>query len=192
MFALVKLSEKWQQCFLIFRQVKSGSVSYFSLGGEQQSNTCFFVHVMDLWSHQIEVYFVFFFFFHKFLKKNQVDPDTGVTETVNSVFGEYLWYLVNLIQIKLMMPCFKYALQILMYSPLSKFFQPLKVVDPDHPLAALVRKAQSDNNSSTPQSTDGAAVQTSQVEYSSDCKCTVIRQLVVCLDELILRVDWGT
>lgn len=91
-----------------------------------------------------------------------------------------------------MMPCFKYALQILMYSPLSKFFQPLKVVDPDHPLAALVRKAQSDNNSSTPQSTDGAAVQTSQVEYSSDCKCTVISQLVVCLDELILRVDWGT
>lgn len=53
----------------------------------------------------------------------------------------------------------------------SKRFQPLKVVDPDHPLAALVRKAQSDNSSSTPQSTDGAAVQTSQAEYSSDCKC---------------------
>lgn len=87
--ALMKLSEKWQQCFLIFRRVKSGSVSYFSLGGEQQSNTCFFVHVMDLWSHQIEVYFVFFFFFHKFLKKNQVDPDTGATETVISVFGVY-------------------------------------------------------------------------------------------------------
>ncbi|KAJ7397870.1 hypothetical protein BTVI_131058 [Pitangus sulphuratus] len=45
---------------------------------------------------------------------------------------------------------------------------PLKVVDPDHPLAALVRKAQSDNNSSTAQSADGAAVQTSQAEYSSD------------------------
>lgn len=57
------------------------------------------------------------------------------------------------------------------------------MVDPDHPLAALVRKAQSDNNSSTPQSTDGAAVQTSQAEYSSDCKCVVIRQLMVCLDE---------
>lgn len=58
------------------------------------------------------------------------------------------------------------------------------MVDPDHPLAALVRKAQSDNNSSTPQSTDGAAVQTSQAEYSSDCKCIVIRQLVLGLDEV--------
>jgi len=64
----------------------------------------------------------------------------------------------------------------------------LKVVDPDHPLAALVRKAQSDNNSSAPQSTDGAAVQTSQAEYS-DCKRIVIRQLVVCCDELY--VDAG-
>ncbi|XP_005018141.2 splicing factor, suppressor of white-apricot homolog isoform X3 [Anas acuta] len=53
-------------------------------------------------------------------------------------------------------------------SRLEELMKPLKVVDPDHPLAALVRKAQSDNNSSTPQSTDGAAVQTSQVEYSSD------------------------
>ncbi|XP_003210912.2 splicing factor, suppressor of white-apricot homolog isoform X3 [Meleagris gallopavo] len=53
-------------------------------------------------------------------------------------------------------------------SRLEELVKPLKVVDPDHPLAALVRKAQSDNNSSTPQSTDGAAVQTSQVEYSSD------------------------
>lgn len=66
----------------------------------------------------------------------------------------------------------------------------MKVVDPDHPLAALVRKAQSDNNSATPQSTDGAAVPTSQAEYSSDCKCIVMRQLVVCLDELY--VDAGS
>nr|XP_021140155.1 LOW QUALITY PROTEIN: splicing factor, suppressor of white-apricot homolog [Columba livia] len=53
-------------------------------------------------------------------------------------------------------------------SRLEELMKPLKVVDPDHPLAALVRKAQSDNSSSTPQSTDGAAVQTSQAEYSSD------------------------
>ncbi|CAN8192550.1 unnamed protein product [Coccothraustes coccothraustes] len=53
-------------------------------------------------------------------------------------------------------------------SRLEELMKPLKVVDPDHPLAALVRKAQSDNNSSTPQSTDGAAVETSQAEYSSD------------------------
>ncbi|KAL9834526.1 LOW QUALITY PROTEIN: splicing factor, suppressor of white-apricot homolog [Geothlypis trichas] len=53
-------------------------------------------------------------------------------------------------------------------SRLEELVKPLKVVDPDHPLAALVRKAQSDNNSSTPQSTDGAAVQASQAEYSSD------------------------
>ncbi|KFO59374.1 Splicing factor, suppressor of white-apricot, partial [Corvus brachyrhynchos] len=53
-------------------------------------------------------------------------------------------------------------------SRLEELMKPLKVVDPDHPLAALVRKAQSDNNSSTPRSTDGAAVQTSQAEYSSD------------------------
>ncbi|XP_014748189.1 PREDICTED: splicing factor, suppressor of white-apricot homolog isoform X1 [Sturnus vulgaris] len=53
-------------------------------------------------------------------------------------------------------------------SRLEELMKPLKVVDPDHPLAALVRKAQSDNNSSAPQSTDGAAVQTSQAEYSSD------------------------
>ncbi|XP_019362610.1 PREDICTED: splicing factor, suppressor of white-apricot homolog isoform X4 [Gavialis gangeticus] len=53
-------------------------------------------------------------------------------------------------------------------SRLEELMKPLKVVDPDHPLAALVRKAQSDNNSSTPQSTDGAAIQTSQVEYPTD------------------------
>ncbi|KAK2522742.1 Sfswap [Columba guinea] len=53
-------------------------------------------------------------------------------------------------------------------SRLEELMKPLKVVDPDHPLAALVRKAQSDNSSSIPQSTDGAAVQTSQAEYSSD------------------------
>ncbi|XP_065502607.1 splicing factor, suppressor of white-apricot homolog isoform X2 [Caloenas nicobarica] len=53
-------------------------------------------------------------------------------------------------------------------SRLEELVKPLKVVDPDHPLAALVRKAQSDNSSSTSQSTDGAAVQASQAEYSSD------------------------
>lgn len=89
-------------------------------------------------------------------------------------------------QMRLMPSFFKYILQILtlVFFLFSNFFQPLKVVDPDHPLAALVRKAQSDNNSSTPQSTDGAAVQTSQAEYSSDCKCIVIRQLVLGLDEV--------
>ncbi|XP_043354358.1 splicing factor, suppressor of white-apricot homolog isoform X3 [Dermochelys coriacea] len=51
---------------------------------------------------------------------------------------------------------------------LEELMKPLKVVDPDHPLAALVRKAQSDNNSSTPQSADGAAIQTSQVDYPAD------------------------
>ncbi|XP_067395863.1 splicing factor, suppressor of white-apricot homolog isoform X2 [Emydura macquarii macquarii] len=48
---------------------------------------------------------------------------------------------------------------------LEELMKPLKVVDPDHPLAALVRKAQSDNNSSTPQS---ATIQTSQVDYPAD------------------------
>uniref|UniRef100_A0A8C0IUG4 Splicing factor, suppressor of white-apricot homolog n=1 Tax=Chelonoidis abingdonii TaxID=106734 RepID=A0A8C0IUG4_CHEAB len=51
---------------------------------------------------------------------------------------------------------------------LEELMKPLKVVDPDHPLAALVRKAQSDNNSSTPQSADGGAIQTSQVDYPAD------------------------
>ncbi|XP_039361552.1 splicing factor, suppressor of white-apricot homolog isoform X4 [Mauremys reevesii] len=51
---------------------------------------------------------------------------------------------------------------------LEELMKPLKVVDPDHPLAALVRKAQSDNNSSTPQSADGTAIQTSQVDYPAD------------------------
>ncbi|KAM7145290.1 splicing factor, suppressor of white-apricot homolog isoform 4-T4 [Macrochelys suwanniensis] len=53
-------------------------------------------------------------------------------------------------------------------SRLEELMKPLKVVDPDHPLAALVRKAQSDNNSSAPQSADGAAIQTSQVDYPAD------------------------
>ncbi|KAH1180110.1 hypothetical protein KIL84_008946, partial [Mauremys mutica] len=53
-------------------------------------------------------------------------------------------------------------------SRLEELMKPLKVVDPDHPLAALVRKAQSDNNSSTPQSADGTAIQTSQVDYPAD------------------------
>ncbi|XP_036602813.1 splicing factor, suppressor of white-apricot homolog isoform X2 [Trichosurus vulpecula] len=53
-------------------------------------------------------------------------------------------------------------------SRLEELMKPLKVVDPDHPLAALVRKAQADSNASTPQTADGAAVQAGQVEYTSD------------------------
>lgn len=47
--------------------------------------------------------------------------------------------------------------------------QPLKVVDPDHPLAALVRKAQADSPAPAPPTADGAA-QPSQVEYAADCE----------------------
>ncbi|KAM6423521.1 splicing factor, suppressor of white-apricot homolog isoform 3-T3 [Liasis olivaceus] len=50
---------------------------------------------------------------------------------------------------------------------LEELMKPLKVVDPDHPLAALVRKAQADNLAA-PQTAEGAAAQSSQVEYSSD------------------------
>ena len=53
--------------------------------------------------------------------------------------------------------------------------QPLKVVDPDHPLAALVRKAQADSPAPTPPAADGAAVQPSQVEYTTDCEYFVVR-----------------
>ncbi|XP_078010381.1 splicing factor, suppressor of white-apricot homolog isoform X7 [Phascolarctos cinereus] len=53
-------------------------------------------------------------------------------------------------------------------SRLEELMKPLKVVDPDHPLAALVRKAQADSSASTPQTADGTAVQTGQVEYTSD------------------------
>ena len=52
--------------------------------------------------------------------------------------------------------------------PLS--LQPLKVVDPDHPLAALVRKAQADSPAPTAPTADGTAVQPSQVEYTTDCE----------------------
>ena len=52
--------------------------------------------------------------------------------------------------------------------------QPLKVVDPDHPLAALVRKAQADSPAPTPPTADGAAVQPSQVEYTTDCEYFVV------------------
>lgn len=44
------------------------------------------------------------------------------------------------------------------------------MVDPDHPLAALVRKAQADSPAPTPPSADGASGQPSQVEYTSDCE----------------------
>ncbi|XP_017916915.1 PREDICTED: splicing factor, suppressor of white-apricot homolog isoform X5 [Capra hircus] len=51
---------------------------------------------------------------------------------------------------------------------LEELMKPLKVVDPDHPLAALVRKAQADSPAPTPPTADGAAVQPSQVEYTTD------------------------
>lgn len=44
------------------------------------------------------------------------------------------------------------------------------MVDPDHPLAALVRKAQTDSPAPTPPTADGGAVQPSQVEYTTDCE----------------------
>ncbi|XP_063171847.1 splicing factor, suppressor of white-apricot homolog isoform X1 [Candoia aspera] len=52
-------------------------------------------------------------------------------------------------------------------SRLEELMKPLKVVDPDHPLAALVRRAQADNLAA-PQTGEGATAQSSQVEYSSD------------------------
>ncbi|XP_062942887.1 splicing factor, suppressor of white-apricot homolog isoform X2 [Cynocephalus volans] len=53
-------------------------------------------------------------------------------------------------------------------SRLEELMKPLKVVDPDHPLAALVRKAQADNSAPTPHTADGTPVQPSQVEYTAD------------------------
>ncbi|XP_023052545.1 splicing factor, suppressor of white-apricot homolog isoform X1 [Piliocolobus tephrosceles] len=51
---------------------------------------------------------------------------------------------------------------------LEELMKPLKVVDPDHPLAALVRKAQADSSTPTPHNADGVPVQPSQVEYTAD------------------------
>lgn len=51
---------------------------------------------------------------------------------------------------------------------LEELMKPLKVVDPDHPLAALVRKAQADSPAPAPPPADGAAPQPSQVEYTTD------------------------
>ncbi|XP_022453855.1 splicing factor, suppressor of white-apricot homolog isoform X2 [Monodon monoceros] len=53
-------------------------------------------------------------------------------------------------------------------SRLEELMKPLKVVDPDHPLAALVRKAQADSPAPTAPTADGTAVQPSQVEYTAD------------------------
>ncbi|XP_032510380.1 splicing factor, suppressor of white-apricot homolog isoform X4 [Phocoena sinus] len=53
-------------------------------------------------------------------------------------------------------------------SRLEELMKPLKVVDPDHPLAALVRKAQADSPAPTAPTADGTAVQPSQVEYTTD------------------------
>ncbi|XP_030073685.1 splicing factor, suppressor of white-apricot homolog isoform X2 [Microcaecilia unicolor] len=51
-------------------------------------------------------------------------------------------------------------------SRLEEIMKPLKVVDPDHPLAALVRKAQSENM--TTQQTDNVTIQASPVKYTTD------------------------
>ncbi|XP_008851984.1 splicing factor, suppressor of white-apricot homolog isoform X2 [Nannospalax galili] len=51
---------------------------------------------------------------------------------------------------------------------LEELMKPLKVVDPDHPLAALVRKAQADSSAPAPPSADGTTAQPSQVEYTTD------------------------
>ncbi|XP_035114112.2 splicing factor, suppressor of white-apricot homolog isoform X3 [Callithrix jacchus] len=51
---------------------------------------------------------------------------------------------------------------------LEELMKPLKVVDPDHPLAALVRKAQADSSTPTPHNADGAPVQPSQADYTAD------------------------
>ncbi|KAL1768395.1 splicing factor, suppressor of white-apricot-like isoform X1 [Sigmodon hispidus] len=53
-------------------------------------------------------------------------------------------------------------------SRLEELMKPLKVVDPDHPLAALVRKAQADSSSPAPPTADGTPAQPSQVEYTAD------------------------
>lgn len=52
----------------------------------------------------------------------------------------------------------------------------MKVVDPDHPLAMLVRKAQADSPAPTPATADGTA-QPSQVEYATDCEYLSVRLL---------------
>ncbi|CAH7247553.1 Sfswap [Phodopus roborovskii] len=54
-------------------------------------------------------------------------------------------------------------------SRLEELMKPLKVVDPDHPLAALVRKAQADSSAPAPPTADGTPAQPSQVEYTTDC-----------------------
>lgn len=62
--------------------------------------------------------------------------------------------------------------------PLS--LQPLKVVDPDHPLAALVRKAQADSPAPAAPTADGAAVRPSQLEYTADCEYLTVRLRAGC------------
>ncbi|XP_070807401.1 splicing factor, suppressor of white-apricot homolog isoform X4 [Pituophis catenifer annectens] len=52
-------------------------------------------------------------------------------------------------------------------SRLEELMKPLKVVDPDHPLAALVRKAQAENATAS-QAAEGTTTPSSQMEYSSD------------------------
>ncbi|XP_014442893.1 splicing factor, suppressor of white-apricot homolog [Tupaia chinensis] len=51
---------------------------------------------------------------------------------------------------------------------LEELVKPLKVVDPDHPLAALVRKAQADSSAPSSHGTDSTPVQPSQGEDAAD------------------------
>ncbi|XP_064424183.1 splicing factor, suppressor of white-apricot homolog isoform X2 [Latimeria chalumnae] len=53
-------------------------------------------------------------------------------------------------------------------SRLEELMKPLKVIDPDHPLAALVRKAQTENDLASQQTAESSAAQISQMEYSTD------------------------
>lgn len=187
----LRLSEEWLWCCLIFRQDRFCALSqpWQSLAN---SNNHFFFYVIHFCLHESGFCLVFSLIFKYIDSESYKNSNFSVCmELLRSINVDKFAFSKML-----MLLFFKYVLPILVFFFLfSKCFQPLKVVDPDHPLAALVRKAQSDNNSSTPQSTDGAAVQTSQAEYSSDCKCFVRRQLVVCFDELCVdaggkRIRW--
>lgn len=50
----------------------------------------------------------------------------------------------------------------------------------DHPLAALVRKAQADSPAPAAPTADGAAVRPSQLEYTADCEYLTVRLRAGC------------
>lgn len=57
--------------------------------------------------------------------------------------------------------------------PVVVFLQPLKVIDPDHPLAALVRKAQQERNGmavveNKPEEVTEPAAPTTQAHYTAE------------------------